>query len=77
MPVFKRPEAEIYYEVYGSGHPLLLFAAGGLRSQLSYWRHSPSNPDAAPPWMNPMVELAGRFTVIGMDQRNAGSRALR
>jgi pimeloyl-ACP methyl ester carboxylesterase len=73
MPVFTRPDAEIYYEVYGSGHPLLLFAAGGLRSQLAYWRHSPSNPDAAPPWMDPMVALADRFTVIGMDQRNAGN----
>jgi pimeloyl-ACP methyl ester carboxylesterase len=72
MPVFTRPDAEIYYEVYGSGYPLLLFAAGGLRSQLAYWRHSPSNPDAAPPWMDPMVALADRFTVIGMDQRNAG-----
>ena len=51
MPVFMRPEAEIYYEVHGSGFPLLLFAAGGLRSQLAYWRHSPSNPDAAPPWI--------------------------
>jgi pimeloyl-ACP methyl ester carboxylesterase len=72
MPVFTRPEAEIYYEVYGSGHPLLLFAAGGLRSQLAYWRHSPSDPNAAPPWMDPMKALADRFTVIGMDQRNAG-----
>src|SRR6266536_2133441 len=72
MPVFTRPDAEIYYEVHGSGFPLLLFAPGGLRSQLEYWRHSPSAPDAAPPWMNPMVDLAGRFTVIGMDQRNAG-----
>jgi pimeloyl-ACP methyl ester carboxylesterase len=72
MPVFTRPDAEIYYEVYGSGHPLLLFAAGGLRSELAFWRHSPSNPSAAPPWMNPMVDLAGRFTVIGMDQRHAG-----
>jgi len=72
MPVFKRPEAEIYYEVYGSGYPLLLFAPGGLRSALEFWRYSPSNPNAAAPWMNPMVDLAGRFTVIGMDQRNAG-----
>ena len=72
MPVFTRPDAEIYYEVHGSGFPLLLFAPGGLRSQLEYWRRSPSNPDAAPPWMNPMVDLAGRFTVVGMDQRNAG-----
>ena len=72
MPVFTRPDAEIYYEVHGSGHPLLLFAPGGLRSQLEYWRYSPSNPDAAAPWMDPMVALAGRFTVVGMDQRNAG-----
>ena len=73
MPVFTRPDAEINYEVHGSGFPLLLFAPGGLRSQLEYWRHSPSAPDAPPPWMNPMVDLAGRFTVIGMDQRNAGA----
>jgi pimeloyl-ACP methyl ester carboxylesterase len=73
MPVFKRPEAEIYYEVHGSGYPLLLFAPGGLRSQLEFWRASPSNPGAPPPWLNPMSDLAGRFTVIGMDQRNAGA----
>src|SRR5438132_10675522 len=72
MPVFKRPEAELYYEAHGSGFPLLLFAAGGLKSELAFWRHSPSNPSAAPPWMDPMKELSGRFTVIGMDQRNAG-----
>ena len=73
MPVFKRPDAEIYYEVHGKGFPLLLFAAGGLRSQLAYWRHSPSDPNAAPPWMDPMTALADRFTVVGMDQRNAGA----
>ncbi|HEY3066120.1 MAG TPA: alpha/beta hydrolase [Methylomirabilota bacterium] len=73
MPVFTRPDVEIHYEVHGSGYPLLLFAPGGLRSQLAFWRHSPRNPDAPPPWMNPMADLAGRFTVIGMDQRNAGS----
>lgn len=72
MPVFARPDAEIHYEVHGSGFPLLLFAPGGLRSQLEYWRQSPSNPAAPPPWMNPMADLADRFTVIGMDQRNAG-----
>jgi pimeloyl-ACP methyl ester carboxylesterase len=76
MPVLTRPDAEIYYEVHGSGYPLLIFAPGGLRSQLAFWRHSPSNPDAAPPWMNPMVELTPHFTVVAMDQRNAGrSRA--
>ena len=73
MPIFKRPDAEINYEVHGTGFPLLLFAPGGLRSELAYWRQSPSNPSAPPPWMNPMADLAARFTVIGMDQRNAGS----
>jgi len=77
MPVLTRPDAEIYYEVHGSGFPLLLFAPGGLRSQLDYWRQSPANPSAPPPWMNPMADLSSRFTVIGMDQRNAGkSRGL-
>ena len=28
MPVFMRPDAEIHYEVHGSGFPLLLFAPG-------------------------------------------------
>jgi len=73
MAIFKRPDAEIYYEVHGTGFPLLLFAPGGLRSQAAFWKHSPSNPSAAPPWMNPMADLSSRFTVIGMDQRNAGS----
>ena len=49
MPTFTRPDAEIYYEAHGSGFPLLLFAAGGLKSQLDYWRQSPSNPSAPPP----------------------------
>jgi pimeloyl-ACP methyl ester carboxylesterase len=73
MPVFTRPGCEIHYEVHGKGFPLLIFAPGGLRSQLAFWRHSPANPDAPPPWMNPMVDLAADFTVVAMDQRNAGS----
>jgi pimeloyl-ACP methyl ester carboxylesterase len=73
MPTFSRPDVEIHYEVHGAGYPLLIFAPGGLRSQLAFWRHSPANPNAAPPWMNPMVALADKFTVVAMDQRNAGS----
>lgn len=72
MPVLKRPDAEIYYEVHGSGFPILLFAPGGLRSNVAYWSQSVANPALPPPYMNPMVALADRFTVIGMDQRNAG-----
>jgi len=67
MPTFNRGDATIYYEEHGAGYPLLLFAPGGMRSRIEFWRHSP---------FDPMVELAADFRVIGMDQRNAGqSRA--
>jgi|SRR5579872_1402550 len=72
MPMFKHADAELYYEVHGEGFPLLLFAPGGLKSQLDYWKASPADPTQAAPWMNPMIALAKDFTVIGMDQRNAG-----
>ena len=72
MPTFLRADAEIHYEVHGQGFPLLLFAPGGLRSQLAYWKASPLTRASLPPWMNPMIALADRYTVVGMDQRNAG-----
>jgi pimeloyl-ACP methyl ester carboxylesterase len=72
MPVLKRPEAEIYYEVHGKGFPLLIFAPGGLRSQLAFWRHSPADPSKPAPWLNPEKDLGDLFTVVAMDQRNAG-----
>jgi len=72
MPKLKRPDGEIYYEVHGKGFPLLLFAPGGLKSQLAYWKASPADPKQPAAWMNPMADLADQFTVIGMDQRNAG-----
>src|SRR5258707_281000 len=72
MPGFTRPDALIHYEGHRSGFPLLLFSPGRLRSPLEDWRHSPSNSAGPPPWMNPMADLADRFTVIGMDQRTAG-----
>lgn len=76
MPVLTRPDAEIYYEVHGRGYPLLIFAPGGLKSVLANWRHSPSDPTKPAIWMNPMQELSDKFTVVALDQRNAGrSRA--
>src|SRR6266852_4701856 len=67
MPVFERAGVSLYYEEFGSGYPLLLFAPGGMRSSIDFWRHSPFDPTA---------ELAQDFRVIAMDQRNAGrSRA--
>ncbi|HYM73433.1 MAG TPA: alpha/beta hydrolase [Stellaceae bacterium] len=76
MPTVKLGEAEIYYEVLGTGYPLMIFAPGGLRSELAFWRHSPSDPAAKPVWMDPMTDLSGTYKVIALDQRNAGkSRA--
>ena len=67
MAVFEREGVSLFYEEYGSGYPLLLFAPGGMRSSIEFWRRSPFDPTA---------ELAGDFRVIAMDQRNAGrSRA--
>jgi len=58
-----RPDgARIHYEVHGQGFPLLLFAPGGINSQVSFWASSAINP----------FDFADEFMVIGMDQRNAG-----
>jgi pimeloyl-ACP methyl ester carboxylesterase len=72
MPMFKRADAEINYEVHGSGFPILLYAPGGLRSQLAMWKASPADPTKPAVWMDPMKALSDRYTVVGMDQRNAG-----
>lgn len=63
MPHVDRPDgARIYYEVHGQGFPLLLFAPGGISSQIRFWAPSAVNP----------FDFADEFMVIGMDQRNAG-----
>ena len=62
MPHVDRPDgARIFYETRGSGFPLLLFAPGGINSQVSFWQRSLIDP----------FEFADEFKVIGMDQRNA------
>jgi pimeloyl-ACP methyl ester carboxylesterase len=67
MPTFTRDDVTLYYEEYGSGYPVLLFAPGGMRSSIEFWKKAP---------FDPAVELARDFRVIAMDQRNAGmSRA--
>ena len=63
MPTADLRGTRLYYEEYGDGFPLLLFAPGGMRSAISFWARSP--------W-NPIEALADRFRVIAMDQRNAG-----
>jgi pimeloyl-ACP methyl ester carboxylesterase len=62
MAYCARPDgARIYYEVRGTGFPLLLIAPGGVNSQISFW--SRTTVDA--------LTFADEFMVIAMDQRNA------
>jgi pimeloyl-ACP methyl ester carboxylesterase len=63
MPSINREGATIYYEVRGSGFPLLLLAPGGLNSSIDFWGRMP---------LNPIEAFADEFQVIAMDQRNAG-----
>lgn len=63
MPTFTRGDLTLNFEEYGSGYPILLFAPGGMRSSIEFWKRSP---------FDPTVELARDFRVIAMDQRNAG-----
>ena len=65
MPVANLPTgANIAYETTGSGFPVLLFAPGGMRSAMSFWETAE--------W-NPVTALSDQFTVVAMDQRNAGA----
>ncbi len=63
MPTFKHEDVSLYYEEYGAGYPILLFAPGGMRSSIEFWSKSPFDPTKV---------LASDFRVIAMDQRNAG-----
>ena len=67
MAEVMRPDGTtIHYEVFGEnngGTPLLLFAPGGVNSQIGFWRRS---------IINPIDAFSDEFTVIGMDQRHCG-----
>ena len=72
MPFIQRDDAKIYYETFGEGFPVLAFAPGYLRSEMAFWKHSPSDPSRKAPWPNVPVALVPPFRVIAMDQRYAG-----
>jgi pimeloyl-ACP methyl ester carboxylesterase len=72
MPVLERDGAQIHYDVFGEGYPLVLFAPGGMESVAQRWKELPGRGDQPMPWMDPTVELSGDFQVVAMDQRNAG-----
>lgn len=72
MPMLKRADAEIHYEVHGAGFPILLYAPGGLKSEANMCGGaSPAYPSDFP-WIDPREALSDKYTVIAMDQRNAG-----
>jgi pimeloyl-ACP methyl ester carboxylesterase len=62
MPYVERDGAKIYYEVHGTGFPLLLLAPGGLNSTITFWERLP---------LRPLELFQDEFQVIAMDQRNA------
>ena len=64
MPFVKRGEASIYYEEFGLGYPIMLFAPGSLNSTIAVWHRSAA--------FDATAELAGEFRLIAMDLRNAG-----
>jgi len=70
MPYLKRPDGVIYFETYGSGFPILLFAPGGLRSNIGMWHHPENGPQRS--WNDWTDVLASKYRVVAMDQRNAG-----
>jgi pimeloyl-ACP methyl ester carboxylesterase len=72
MPMFKRADAEIHYEVHGKGFPILLYAPGGLKSEMNMWGGQSTVYPNGFPWMDPRTALADKYTVVAMDQRNAG-----
>ena len=63
MPYVDSGEARIWYTEQGTGFPMLTLAPGGMRSSVSLW-------EAAA--INPLTAYAGQYTMIAMDQRNAG-----
>jgi pimeloyl-ACP methyl ester carboxylesterase len=72
MPVMDNNGVSIYYELHGNGYPLVLFAPGGMNSMAQMWFEHPDLPGQPMSWIDPRRELADRYQVVAMDQRNAG-----
>ncbi|MEX0801870.1 MAG: alpha/beta hydrolase [Candidatus Binatia bacterium] len=58
---------EIYYQTYGSGAPLLMFAPGGFDATIEKWQ-------TASAWtgIDALSALAAEYTVIAYDRRESG-----
>jgi pimeloyl-ACP methyl ester carboxylesterase len=66
MPMFEYGDVALHYEESGArdGFPVLLFAAGLMRSSIPMWERLDPTPAAT---------LGDDFRIIAFDQRNAGS----
>ena len=76
MPTLKVPDGEIRYEVHGAGYPLMVFAPGGLHSELAFWRHSPSNPSVRAVWMDPTAVLGKKYRLLAMPTVTTGNTTI-
>jgi|SRR5918996_1938281 pimeloyl-ACP methyl ester carboxylesterase len=67
MPTVTLDEIETYYEVHGSGIPILMFAPGGFDATLDKWR-------AASAWtgINAIEALAAEHCLVLYDRRECG-----
>jgi len=63
MSFYEKGSTRIYYEVAGSGFPLLVISGGGLNSTIGYLSKG------AP--FNPMVDFKNEYRCIAADLRNA------
>jgi pimeloyl-ACP methyl ester carboxylesterase len=70
MAILKRPDGEIVYQVLGEGYPVLALAPGWLNSAIRMWPHP---TDRFYPWTNWPELLRDGYSVVIMDQRNAGA----
>src|SRR6266481_295146 len=43
MPLFKKDDASIYYEIRGRGYPLLLLPPGGMDATIDFWQRTAFN----------------------------------
>lgn len=76
MPMLSTKGCELYYEVHGSGFPVLLYAPGFLSSRIQRWSTNPAKPGVPQDWLDPVPALSDRFKLVALDVRNAGrSRA--
>lgn len=73
MPELQLDHSRIYYEVHGSGFPVIAFAPGFLSSRIERWRTNPANPGKPQNFLDPIEALSDRFQIIALDIRNAGA----